>query len=303
MNIEAQRDLLRQRGFPASHPLVAGEIPIHPELVGHLHFGRPNQTTVALNHDDFMRFLPEMQRKGMQSSFPKSTSDLHKMTGEVRGVPSGSAGWAAGDNLSRRGQERTRPNRSRSTEARHQAQAGRPRSMFNPVSGRGDRGERLNEGGDARSPSKPWYQQERGGGQVQVTNGRTDSGIGDELWRSSKHSQSDKTSSNKSSFGMILKDRFQKNPNMYFPDTSVTSVPSESGWCQISPGLRGKPGLKREVEDWSDTDTLVHNMSEGSFDKVSIFLKTFFSTQIASSFSLCSRHAKCHPDGKMRKIG
>merc|ERR1719445_2488714 len=65
---------------------------------------------------------------------------------------------------------------------------------------------------------------------------------------------------------MILKDRFQKNPNMYFPDTSVTSVPSDSGWCQISPGLRGKPGLERE-EDWSDTDTLVHNMSEGSFDK------------------------------------
>ena len=218
-----------------------------------------------------------MQRKGMQSSFPKSTSDLHKMT-EVRGVPSGSAGWAVGDNLTRRGQERSRQNRSRSTEARHQAAAGRPRSMFNPLSGRGDRGERgerkqnmSTEGGDVRSPSRPWYQQERGGGQVQVNNGRTDSGIGEELWRSSKHQHSDKTSSNKSSFGMILKDRFQKNPNMYFPDTSVTSVPSESGWCQISPGLRGKPGLKREVEDWSDTDTLVHNMSEGSFDKVSIF--------------------------------
>ena len=310
MNIEAQRDLLRQRGFPASHPLVAGEIPIHPELVGHLHFGRPNQTTVALNHDDFMRFLPEMQRKGMQSSFPKSTSDLHKLT-EVRGVPSG-GGWAPGDNQTRRGQERSRANRSRSTEARHQAAAGRPRSMFNPLSGRADRGDRgdrgdrkniNNEGGEARSGSRPRYGQETGD-QVQVTNGRTDSGIGEELWRSSKHSHSDKTSSNKSSFGMILKDRFQKNPNMYFPDTSVTSVPSESGWGQISPGLRGKPGLKaREAEDWSDTDTLVHNMSEGSFDKVSIFFSTFFSTQIASSFSLCSRHAKCHPDGKMRKIG
>ena len=140
--------------------------------------------------------------------------------------------------------------------------------MFNPLSGR-DRQNINNEGGDARSRSRPWYSQETGD-QVQVTNGRTDSGIGEELWRSSKHS--DKTSSNKSSFGMILKDRFQKNPNMYFPDTSVTSVPSESGWGQISPGLTGKPGLKaREAEEWSDTDTLVHNMSEGSFDKVSIF--------------------------------
>ena len=309
MNIEAQRDLLRQRGFPASHPLVAGEIPIHPELVGHLHFGRPNQTTVALNHDDFMRFLPEMQRKGMQSSFPKSTSDLHQLS-EVRPGPGGGGGWSGGDNRGRRGQERSRGNRSRSTEARHQAAASRPRSMFNPLSGRADRGERgergerqnINtEGNKARSQSRarPWYEQETGD-QVQVTNGRTDSGIGEELWRSSKHS--DKTSSNKSSFGMILKDRFQKNPNMYFPDTSVTSVPSESGWCQISPGVRDKSGLARE-EDWSDTDTLVHNMSEGSFDKVSSFFLTFFSTQIASSSWLCSRHAKCHPDGKMRKIG
>ena len=118
--------------------------------------------------------------------------------------------------------------------------------MFNPVSGR------------EREEKRPSWQV------------RTDSGIGEELWKPAKHGQ--KTSNNKSSFGMILKDRFQKNPNMYFPDTSVTSVPSESGWGQISPGLRGKPGLKaREAEDWSDTDTLVHNMSEGSFDKVSIF--------------------------------
>ena len=260
MNIEAQRDLLRQRGFPASHPLVAGEIPIHPELVGHLHFGRPNQTTVALNHDDFMRFLPEMQRKGMQSSFPKSTSDLHQLT-EVR------AGWEKGETSRGRpgGLERTRANRSRSTDARQQSAVSRPRSMFSPVSGR-DRQNLNNEGGGARSESRQRYRQQAGD-QVQVSNGRNDSGIGEELWRSSKHS--DKTSSNKSSFGMILKDRFQKNPNMYFPDTSVTSVPSESGWCQISPSVSSKPGLKREEEEWSDTDTLVHNMSEGSFDKVS----------------------------------
>ena len=54
---------------------------------------------------------------------------------------------------------------------------------------------------------------------------------------------------------MILKDRFQKNPNMYFPDTSVES------------SVTTKTGVE---EDWSDSDTLVHNMSEGSFDKVSL---------------------------------
>ena len=38
VGIEAERAQLRARGFPASHPLVRGEIAIHPELVGHLHF-------------------------------------------------------------------------------------------------------------------------------------------------------------------------------------------------------------------------------------------------------------------------
>ena len=38
VGIEAERAQLRARGFPASHPLVRGEIAVHPELVGHLHF-------------------------------------------------------------------------------------------------------------------------------------------------------------------------------------------------------------------------------------------------------------------------
>jgi len=55
---------------------------------------------------------------------------------------------------------------------------------------------------------------------------------------------------------MILKDKFQKNPNMYFPDLS------------LSPPTKMKSSKEiEEEEDWSDADTLVHNMSEGSFDK------------------------------------
>ena len=68
------------------------------------------------------------------------------------------------------------------------------------------------------------------------------------MWKSSRGS---------SSFGMVLVDRFQNNPNMYFPDTPM-SVP-------LAP-----LGTEKEEEDWSDADTLVHNMSEGSFDKVSV---------------------------------
>lgn len=59
---------------------------------------------------------------------------------------------------------------------------------------------------------------------------------------------------------MVLVDRFQNNPNMYFPDTPVS--------VSLAPG--GPLGTEKEEEDWSDADTLVHNMSEGSFDKVSV---------------------------------
>ena len=82
ISIDTQRDLLIRRGFPPSHPLVAGEIPIHPELLGHLHFDVPSRTTLPLGPEDFRRFLPEMQRSGMQSAFPLSTSDLSALQRE-----------------------------------------------------------------------------------------------------------------------------------------------------------------------------------------------------------------------------
>jgi hypothetical protein len=70
MNIEAQREMLIHRGFPISHPLVAGEIPLHPELLGQLHFDVPSRTTLPLSPEDYRRFLPEQRRTGMQSAFP-----------------------------------------------------------------------------------------------------------------------------------------------------------------------------------------------------------------------------------------
>ena len=72
MNIEAQREQLLNRGFPITHPLVSGEIPLHPELRGQLHFEIPSRTTLPLGPEDYRRFMPEMSRKGMQSAFPGS---------------------------------------------------------------------------------------------------------------------------------------------------------------------------------------------------------------------------------------
>ena len=133
--------------------------------------------------------------------------------------------------------------RSRSSDPRP-----RPQSMF-PSLPRDQEDKRL------------WYMREpRGDPPSLALQSRTDSGIGDELWRTSRGAATPTSSS----FGMILKDKFQKNPNMYFPDLSPDSPPPGQ-----SPPLKMKSSKEMEEEDWSDADTLVHNMSEGSFDKVS----------------------------------
>lgn len=260
LNIEAQRELLRKRGFPATHPMVAGEISIHPELVGHLHFGLPNQTTLPLSQEDFLRFLPEMQRSGMHSAFPKSTSDLHKLNER----PSKSKakvrddndlnGWPS-DNVMRR--KETKERRSRSTGTNDIRQ--RPHSMFNVLQYRDRHNQNINDDIDLKvchqkGDKKPWFMKESIDlHSLPHLSSRTDSGIGDEMWKTPKVSRGEK---NRSSFGMILKDKFQKNPNMYFPDTKSSKKYTD---IRISPITT--------TDDWSDTDTLVHNMSEGSFDK------------------------------------
>ena len=83
MNIEAQREQLIKRGFPVSHPLVSGEIPLHPELLGQLHFEIPSRTTLPLGPEDFRRFLPEMRRNGMQSAFPMGNSEFAQTTTDL----------------------------------------------------------------------------------------------------------------------------------------------------------------------------------------------------------------------------
>ena len=77
MTLEAQREHLVTRGFPITHPLVSGEIPLHPELMGQLHFEMPTRTTLPLGPEDYRRFMPEMSRRGMQSAFP----DTEERTG------------------------------------------------------------------------------------------------------------------------------------------------------------------------------------------------------------------------------
>ena len=150
-----------RRGFPSAHPLVAGEIPIHPELLGHLHFDVPSRTTLPLGPDDFRRFLPEMQRAGMRSAFPLSASDLvalqqqqqqqlaesskirrqksHKETSSAAAfasLPHEALTASGGKNLAHGGKLRRPQNRSQSTDPREKSRF-RPLSMFQPFGGGG----------------------------------------------------------------------------------------------------------------------------------------------------------------------
>ena len=77
----------------------------------------------------------------------------------------------------------------------------------------------------------------------------------------------DRGDKSRSSFGMILKDKFQKNPNMYFPDTGTDAVRTNSKTSEfVEPPRKGSSNTKIP-DNLSDTDTLIHNMSEGSFEK------------------------------------
>ena len=110
-----------------------------------------------------------------------------------------------------------------------------------------------------------------------------------------------RSDTDRSSFGMILKDKFQKNPNMYFPgddESSIGNDPRQKSRSSSSPGSnlgrRSNVGRQsnaskntyttsirdEEMEDQvaqidlSDTDTLIHNMSDGSYEKDRLSLES-----------------------------
>ena len=245
LSIGVQRDLLVRRGFPLSHPLVSGEIPIHPELLGHLHFDVPSRTTLPLNPEDYRRFLPEMQRSGMQSAFPLSTSDLIALQQQedratkVKRQKSHKETTSFSSLQHDEMKKKYNKSRSQSTEGKRF----RPFSMFQSGGGGW-----FSQGQGVKEEKQHWYMKEKSNLQSlpplpSTNSANTDPNI----------SRDDK---NRSSFGMILKDKFQKNPNMYFPDTRPNSSSPEY-----------KTRRERKGEERSDTDTLIHNMSEGSFDK------------------------------------
>ena len=259
MNIEAQREELLKRGFPVSHPLVSGEIPLHPELLGQLQFEIPSRTTLPLGPEDFRRFLPEMRRNGMQSAFPLDNSEFTKIPVDlndksskvVRKMSKKEKSFVSlpHNNLKKKDKP---DSRSRSTDS--QEYKPKPFSMFQGGQGWKSSGFVKREGGAddmktrASQHDQQWFMKERDDLKSMPPIIMTD-----DLDNTRKPSRNDK---NRSSFGMILKDKFQKNPNMYFPDTRTPSKSPEFMETRNS-----------KTDSLSDTDTLIHNMSEGSFEK------------------------------------
>ena len=252
MNIEAQREHLLTRGFPVSHPLVSGEIPLHPELRGQLHFEIPSRTTLPLGPEDYRRFMPEMSRKGMQSAFPGSqatdfSADQKRVARQLSRKENSFVGLS-----DRKKKEKHDNSRNKSEENK-----AKPFSWLNSGFG-GKHKEEMNS--RATHHDQQWFMRER-----EDMKSMPPVHIAEDFDAKSKVLNRDDKS--RSSFGMILKDKFQKNPNMYFPDTPGPRTSSKSS--EFVETKSGRSSSVKQPDSLSDTDTLIHNMSEGSFDKES----------------------------------
>jgi len=259
MNLEAQREVLVNRGFPTNHPLVAGEIPLNPELLGQLHFEVPARTTLPLGPEDYQRFLPEQRRNGMTTAFPigalNEPLDRDKKVTRQQSRRTAAANKEASFvSLPFEDAQRKKNIRSKSTDSRDAKV--KPFSLFQGGPGRLKAG--AETGGRLSQHDQQWFMKEKHDLKSLPSLASGPDGPENNLSRSDNK---------RSSFGMILKDKFQRNPNMYFPDTQ-NKHSEKSG---------------KTSDSLSDTDTLIHNMSEGSFDKSSNN-----SNSIGSNKSSCS---------------
>ena len=277
MNIEAQREMLVHRGFPISHPLVSGEIPLHPELLGQLHFDVPSRTTLPLSPEDYRRFLPEQRRTGMQSAFPLGVLPDPQDKKVARQLSSRRDTSNNRENsfvsLPFEDMQRKKTNsRSKSSDSRESKP--KPFSLFQGGPGR------LNTRREsAGQVDQHWIMKEKHELKSLPSLTHTDAG-------NNNMTRNDKK---RASFGMILKDKFQRNPNMYFPDTQNNNT---------------KLGMSEKLtktDSLSDTDTLIHNMSEGSFDKSSHNSNSIGSNKSCSSGKSSVSHDSMNGTPRMRR--
>ena len=337
INLDAQREFLMRRGFPADHPYISGEVSVHPELQGQLPFGGPGTRTIPMKPEDFHRFRPELWMHSHPHGVPHphpnpvAFNDVEVLQNEMEirrkklmrhesqrgGAKVAPISGAVENNFSSLPWEEILPRRMEHLHHQALQSVGNVRdtlgdnhrplvqedvssgSWFTGSPSRDlDRGKKMKS--QKHEKESHWLLKQKpppvvepvrthlsNPPQVRVLEhfeskvvlfkrikfqsmpplgSLKDSGIGGE-----DATRLSRSSTDRSSFGMILKDKFQKNPNMYFPGDQ-----GDSG--ESYPSSRGKPNhlhnTRKEMEDQvaemeilSDTDTLIHNMSEGSYDK------------------------------------
>lgn len=94
-----------------------------------------------------------------------------------------------------------------------------------------------------------------------------DSGIGLPSQVETEAGPMSRDEAKRSSFGMAIKDKFNKNPNMYFPGAGEDTQSGRGSSVGRKVPSPTKTHTSIEDVSLSDTDTLIHNMSDGSYEK------------------------------------
>ena len=258
LTLEAQREFLLRRNngagaFSRDHPFVSGEIAIHPELQGRLPFngppGAPPTRTIPLRPDDYQRFKPEFWLNPMAQQRPQrqpvvAFRDLAVLQNELE--------------VRRRNSQKKHNNEAAMEEEEFHSMPWEdivlPPGMTSFAEKARKHAKKSSFASSSQPSEKQWFLKEKELKSMPPNLGTlNDSGIADDV---DKSKDVDKTGTSRSSFGIILKDKFQKNPNVYFPADN-----------------RKKKSNEREDDEEAENsdDTLIHNMSEGSFEKEDSF--------------------------------
>ena len=302
LNLEAQREfMMRRGGFSSNHPFISGEVNVHPELQHRLPFngsaGAPPTRTIPMRPEDYQRFKPEFWLNPLannnNNNYPHHPPHHHG----PQPVAFRDLAVLQNELEVRRQREVQRQNSQRTGDGRstHESEHGAdsefqslpweevvlPPGMTSFAEKARKAAEKSAKKKDKKKSSSSsfssnsqknmkqsgqhWFLKEKEPPAAPNNNGLqsmppvlgtlNDSGIGDDKAKENL----ERTGTSRSSFGIILKDKFQKNPNVYFPENSG----HVSNDDERNRGRRSS----EDNHDNSDTDTLIHNMSEGSFEK------------------------------------
>ena len=234
MTLEAQRHSADQKGFPISHPLAPGEIPLHPNLA---------TCSLPRGPQELRHFHTEPKTQGERTA--TSTQERGSKVNRQKSRRDATLNREPSFLVLPLEENKQWKNMRSQSSIDLRDKMTKPFSLFQGGPSKTSRGEI--EGRKQSQQNQQWFMKEKNDLNSLSSLVSPSATMEDNLIRSDKM---------RSSFGMILKDKFQRNPNMYFPDTTTSTK-------------LGRSDKLCKRDSLSDTDTLIRNMSEGSFDKSS----------------------------------